>query len=82
MSEPTSRLPLAHAFLALGDDGELPSQRSLPRVLVALVAAAALACATPAAWAASAATRHADQPVATLSSKPYGTAPAGDEDGG
>ena len=54
--------PLAHAFLALADDDTLPVQRTLPRVLVAAIAAWALAFGLPLALS----TQH---PVAVLSPK-------------
>jgi hypothetical protein len=63
---PTHR-PLAGAYLALGDDPQPPaSQRSVPRVLTAMVAAVTLALGVPLAWAATASGRlPADQPSAT-----------------
>jgi hypothetical protein len=54
--------PLAHAFLALADDDSLPDQRTLPRVLVAAIAAWVLAFGLPLAMS-------MEQPVAVLSSK-------------
>jgi hypothetical protein len=67
---PTHR-PLAGAYLALGDDPEPPlTQRSLPRVLTAVVAAVTLALAVPLAWAATSSGRlPADQPAATPAAK-------------
>jgi hypothetical protein len=54
--------PLAHAFLALSDDEPLPDQRTLPRVLVAAIAAWVLALGLPLAMS-------MQHPVAVLSSK-------------
>jgi hypothetical protein len=54
--------PLAHAFLALADDDSLPDQRTLPRVLVAAIAAWVLAFGLPLAMS-------VQHPVAVLSSK-------------
>ena len=54
--------PLAHAFLALADDDTLPDQRTLPRVLVAAIAAWVLAIGLPLAMS----TQH---PPAVLSAK-------------
>lgn len=54
--------PLAHAFLALADDATLPDQRTLPRVLVAAIAAIVLAAGLPLAVS-------MQHPVAALSSK-------------
>jgi hypothetical protein len=54
--------PLAHAFLALADDDSLPEQRTLPRVVVAVIAAWALAIGLPLALS----TQH---PPAVLSAK-------------
>jgi hypothetical protein len=67
---PTHR-PLAGAYLALGDDPEPPlTQRSVPRVLTAVVAAVTLALAVPIGWAATTSGRlPADQPAATPAAK-------------
>ena len=54
--------PLAHAFLALADYDSLPDQRTLPRVLVAAIAAWVLALGLPLAMS-------MQHPVAVLSSK-------------
>ena len=63
--------PLAGAYLALGDDPQPPaSQRTMPRVLTAVVAAVALALAVPLGWAATTSGRlPADQPSATPAAK-------------
>jgi hypothetical protein len=55
--------PLAHAFLALADDDTRVEQRTLPRVVVATVAAVLLAISTPLAFL------FEHDPVAVLSSK-------------
>jgi enoyl-CoA hydratase/carnithine racemase len=54
--------PLTHAFLALADDDTLPDQRTLPRLLVAAIAAIVLAAGLPLAVS-------MQHPVAALSSK-------------
>ena len=54
--------PLANAFLALADDDSLPSQRTLPRVVVAAIAAWVLAFGLPLAVS-------MQHPLAVLSSK-------------
>ena len=79
---PTHR-PLADAYLALGDDHEPPvTQRSLPRVLTAVVAAVALALAVPLAWAATSSGRlPADQPAATPTAKAAAAVLFDDDDG-
>ena len=58
--------PLAHAFLALADDDAAPDQRTLPRVVVAAVAAVALAVGAPLGFLV---VKPSDQPVATLATK-------------
>jgi hypothetical protein len=62
MVDPMSAQPLAHAFLALADDGAEPSRRSLPVVVAVALAAVALALAAPLGWI-------AEHPVAVLGSK-------------
>jgi hypothetical protein len=67
MLEPTSSAtcpPLARAFLALADTAPEAGRRSLPRAVVAALAAGALALSVPLAWL-------ADQPVAVLGTKAY-----------
>jgi hypothetical protein len=54
--------PLANAFLALADDDALPAQRTVPRVLVAALAAWVLAVGMPLAVT-------VQHPIAVLSSK-------------
>jgi hypothetical protein len=54
--------PLAHAYLALADDDSLPAQRTLPRVLLAAVAALVVAVGLPLAVS-------MQHPVAAMSSK-------------
>jgi hypothetical protein len=76
---------LASAHLALADDPEPPAgQRSVPRAFTALVAAVALALATPVAWAAAAPGKlPADRPVATAAGKAAaGELAAEDDDAG
>jgi hypothetical protein len=61
---PDEHSHLAGAFLALADDpSPAPVQRSVPRVLCALVAGAVIALAAPLAWASPA---PRDQPAATV----------------
>ena len=62
---PATSLPLAHAFLALSDDGAAGEQRTLPRVVGATVAAVVLALGLPLGWHVT----PKAQPVAALSSK-------------
>jgi hypothetical protein len=64
MLETTSSQPLAHAFLALADDGAEPPSRSLPVAVVAALAAVTLALAVPLGWL-------AQHPVAVLGSKTH-----------
>jgi hypothetical protein len=60
----TSPPPLAHAFLALADDGDPPPRRSLPVAIVAALAAVTLALGVPLGWL-------ADHPSAVLASKSH-----------
>ena len=63
---PTSHPPLARAYLALADDPAPPAaQRSLTRVVVALIATVVLAFAAPQAWASTARGEPRDVPAAT-----------------
>jgi hypothetical protein len=64
MLDTTSSQPLAHAFLALADDGADPPPRSLPVALAAALAAVTLALAAPLGWL-------AQNPVAVLGSKTH-----------
>ena len=74
---PSSHPPLARAYLALADDPEPPAmQRTLPRVLVALIATVVLAAATPQAWASTARGEPRDTPTATAVKAGHG-----DDDG-
>jgi hypothetical protein len=79
---PTDRR-LAGAFLALADDPRPPAnQRTMPRVVTALVATVTLALAAPVAWAATAPGKlPADPPAATTTAKAAPAAPADDDDG-
>jgi hypothetical protein len=66
MRPPTS-LSLAHAFLALSDDGApADGRQTLPRMVAATLAAVALAVGVPLGWYV---TPRAAHPVAALSSK-------------
>src|SRR3954468_17779309 len=78
---PTHR-PLAGAYLALGDDPEPPlTQRSVPRVLTAVVAAVTLALAVPIGWGGATSGRvPADQPTATPAAKAAAPALLDDDD--
>lgn len=71
---------LAHAFLALGDDGLAPTAPSPIAVLAALVASLVIGLSAPLAWAATPTPKPADQPAATAASK--ASVPAPDDDGG
>jgi hypothetical protein len=67
MPEPTPLSacpPLARAFLALAGDGPEADQRSLPRAVVAALAAVVLALAVPLGWI-------AENPVAVLGTKAH-----------
>jgi hypothetical protein len=63
LQTPSSQL-LAHAFLALADDGADPPPRSLPVALAAALAAITLALAVPLGWV-------AQHQVAVLGSKTH-----------
>ena len=75
---------MAHAFLALTDDGELEAvQRSLVKVLAAFAAVLVLALAAPLMWTAPVSltpSKVGDQPAATLSNSKAAPAAADDED--
>jgi hypothetical protein len=76
---------LAHAFLALTDDGapEAPPRPSLSKPVAAFAAALALALAAPLTWMAPApvsAGKVGDQPAATLANSKAALAAADDED--
>ena len=58
--------PLAHAFLALADDDAIPTQRTLPRVVTAALAAVLLTIGTPLGFLVV-----KDQPLAALTSKAW-----------
>ena len=64
---PTAHRPLARAYLALADDPD-PAliQHTVPRTLVALVAAITLAFAAPLAWASAVRGQPRDAPAATV----------------
>ena len=75
---------LAHAFLALTDDGAPePARRSLSKPVAAFAAALALALAAPLTWMAPAPVstgKVGDQPAATLANSKAALAAADDED--
>jgi hypothetical protein len=72
--------PLAGAFLALADQGEVADRaRALSTILAAAAAALVLAVSAPLAWAAAPVAKPADQPSATAASK--AAVPAPDDDG-
>jgi hypothetical protein len=81
---PTSPSPaplLAQAFLALGDDVELPIRRPAPAfALASVLATLVLVLSAPVAWFAAPAPKPSDQPAATAASK--SAFPAPDDDGG
>jgi hypothetical protein len=59
--------PLAHAYLALADDPDAPlGQHTVPRMVVALVAAIVLAFAGPLAWVSAIPGEPRDTLAATL----------------
>ena len=60
---PAPSTPLAHAFLALADDGAEAGRRTVPRMLVAAAASVVLAVGVPLGWYVS------EKPVGALSSK-------------
>jgi hypothetical protein len=63
---PSIHPPLARAHLALADDPDPAApQSSLPRSVVAMVAAIVLAFATPLAWASAVRGEKPDAPAAT-----------------
>jgi hypothetical protein len=68
MEPPTpAHRTLAHAYLALADDPDAAvGQHTVPRMLVAVVAATALAFSAPVAWASAAPGEPRDSPAATL----------------
>jgi len=61
---PADAMSLAYAFLALADDEALPSQRTMPRIVTAALAAVLLAAGTPLGFLVV-----KDHPVAALNSK-------------
>ena len=63
---PAAHPPLARAYLALADDpAPAIAQASLPRAVVALLAAFVLALAAPLAWVSAARGEPRDTPAAT-----------------
>jgi hypothetical protein len=80
---PSSHPPLARAYLALADDPAPPvTQRSVSRVVVALIATLVLAFATPQAWASTARGEPRDAPAATAVKAGHGDDDDGDDDFG
>ena len=74
---PSAHRPLALAYLALADDPDAPvEQHTVPRMLVALAAAIALAFAAPLGWVSAMPDQPRDTPAATL------VKAAAEEDGG
>ena len=75
--------PLARAYLTLADDSA-PSvgQRSLPRAVLALIAALVLAVATPQAWVSTARGEPRDTPAATAVKAGHAEDDGDDDDGG
>jgi hypothetical protein len=72
--------PLAGAFLALADQGDVAEHhRSLTTILAAAAAAWVIALSAPLAWAATPVPKPSDQPSATAASK--AAVPAPDDDG-
>jgi hypothetical protein len=72
--------PLAHAFIALGDPGDVADRTpALSTILAAVAAALVLAMSAPLAWAAAPVPKPSDQPSATTASK--ASVPAPDDDG-
>lgn len=64
---PAAYRPLARAYLALADDPDAAvGQHTVPRIVVAVVAATALAFAAPLAWASAARGQLHDAPVAVV----------------
>jgi hypothetical protein len=82
-SLPSSHPPLARAYLALADDPAPPAaQRSLPRAVLALIAAVVLALAVPQAWASIARGEPRDTPAATSVKAGHGDDGDDDDDWG
>jgi hypothetical protein len=74
-------VPLAQAFLALGDNDAAAPERPSPVLVVAVIAATiVLALAAPLAWASAPGQKLSDQPAATAPSK--AAVPAPDDDVG
>jgi hypothetical protein len=72
--------PLAQAFVALGDQGDVTDRvPALSTILAAVAAAIVLAVSAPVAWAAAPGPKPSDQPSATTASK--ASVPTPDDDG-
>jgi hypothetical protein len=64
---PPAHRPLARAYLALADDPDAPvGQHTVPRTVVALAAAIAIAFAAPLAWVSAVRGELRDVPAATV----------------
>jgi hypothetical protein len=80
---PSAPPPLALAHLALADDpGTATPQASLPRAVVALIAALVLALAAPLAWVSAAQGQPRDTPIATAVKGGHAEDDGDDDDGG
>jgi hypothetical protein len=75
--------PLARAYLALADDpAPAVGQRSIPRAVLALMAALVLALAAPQAWISTARGEPRDTPAATAVKAGHAEDDGDDDDGG
>jgi hypothetical protein len=82
-SLPSAHPPLALAYLAFADDPTpAMGQRSLPRAVVALVAALVFAWAAPLAWASTARGEPRDTPTATAVKAGHGEDDGEEDDDG
>ena len=80
---PAAHTPLARVYLALGDDpAPAIAQASLPRAVVALIAALVLALAAPLAWVSAARGEPRDTPAATAVKAGHAEDDDGDDDDG
>jgi hypothetical protein len=79
---PSVHPPLARAYLALADDpAPAAAQRSLPRAVVALLAALVLAAAAPLSWVSVARGEPRDTPAATSVKAGHAEDDGDDDDG-
>jgi hypothetical protein len=80
---PSTHPPLARAYLALADDpAPAVGQRSLPRAVLAVIAALVLALAAPQAWISTARGELRDTPTATAVKAGHAEDDGDDDDGG